>query len=82
MLSQPGISSLIVLEGINDVGFPHLKPRLPNGTLLKDLPFTHEAVSAEDLIVGLQQIIDRGPPTWNQGVWCDSDTFRRSRLLQ
>lgn len=59
VLSQPGISSLIVLEGINDVGFPHLKPRLPNGTLLKDLPFTHEAVSAEDLIVGLQQIIER-----------------------
>jgi lysophospholipase L1-like esterase len=59
VLSQPGISSLIVLEGINDIGFPHLKPRLPNGTLLKGLPFTHEVVSAEDLIVGLQQIIER-----------------------
>jgi lysophospholipase L1-like esterase len=36
-----------------------MKPRLPNGTVLKDLPFTHEVVSAEDLIMGLKQIIDR-----------------------
>jgi lysophospholipase L1-like esterase len=59
VLSQPGISSLIILEGINDIGFQHLKPRLANGTVLKDLPFTHEVVSAEDLIMGLRQIIDR-----------------------
>lgn len=59
VLAQPGVSNLIVLEGINDLGFPHLKPRLPDGTMLKDLPFTHEVVSAEDLIVGLQQIIER-----------------------
>jgi lysophospholipase L1-like esterase len=59
VLSQPGVSSLIVLEGINDIGFPHLKPRLPNGTTLKELPFTHEVVNAEDLIRGLQQIIER-----------------------
>ncbi len=59
VLAQPGISGMIVLEGINDIGFPHLKPRLPNGTVLKDLPFTHELVSAEDLIMGLRQIIER-----------------------
>ncbi len=59
VLAQPGVANLIVLESINDIGFPHLKPRLPDGTVLKDLPFTHELVSAEDLIVGLQQIIDR-----------------------
>ncbi len=59
VLAQPGVSSLIVLEGINDLGFPHLKPRLPDGTILKDLPFTHEVVTAEDLIAGLQQIIER-----------------------
>ena len=59
VLSQPGVSGLIVLEGINDIGFPHLKPRLPDGTVLKDLPFTREVVSAEDLITGLQQIIER-----------------------
>jgi lysophospholipase L1-like esterase len=60
VLAQPGVSGLIVLEGINDIGLPNLRPRLPDGTALKDLPFIHEVVSAEDLIVGLKQIIERG----------------------
>lgn len=59
VLAQPGVSAVIMLEGINDIGFPHLKPRLPNGETLKDPPFVHELVSAEDLIVGFKQIIDR-----------------------
>jgi lysophospholipase L1-like esterase len=59
VLAQPGVVDLIVLVGINDVGWPHMKPRLPNGTVLKDTPFTHELVSAEDLIVGLEQLIAR-----------------------
>jgi lysophospholipase L1-like esterase len=59
VLAQPGISTLIVLEGINDIGWPHMKPRLPNGTIVKETPFTHEVVSAEDLVMGLQQIIER-----------------------
>ena len=59
VLAQPGVANLIILESINDIGWPHMKPRLPNGTVLKDLPFTHELVSAEDLIMGLRQIIDR-----------------------
>ncbi len=59
VLAQPGVANLIVLEGINDIGWPHMKPRLPNGTVLKDLPFTHELVTADDLIMGLQQIIAR-----------------------
>lgn len=59
VLAQPGVSTLIVLEGINDIGWPHMKPRSPNGTIVKETPFTHEVVSAEDLITGLQQIIER-----------------------
>jgi lysophospholipase L1-like esterase len=59
VLAQPGVANLIVLEGINDIGWPHMKPRLPNGTTLKETPFVHELVSAQDLITGLQQIIDR-----------------------
>jgi lysophospholipase L1-like esterase len=59
VLAQPGVVNLIVLESINDIGWPHMKPRLPNGTVVKDLPFTHEVVSAEDLIMGLRQIIER-----------------------
>jgi lysophospholipase L1-like esterase len=59
VLAQPGVSGVIVLEGINDIGLPNLRPRLPDGTTLKDLPFVHEVVTAEDLIVGLKQIIER-----------------------
>ena len=59
MLAQPGVANLIVLEGINDIGWPHMKPRLLNGTTIKETPFTHEVVSAEDLIMGLQQLVER-----------------------
>jgi lysophospholipase L1-like esterase len=59
VLAQPGVVNLIVLEGINDIGWPHMKPRMPNGTTMKEPPFAHELVSAQELIVGLQQIIER-----------------------
>jgi lysophospholipase L1-like esterase len=59
VLAQPGVVSLIVLEGINDIGWPHMKPRSPNGAPPREMPFTHELVSAQDLIMGLQQIIER-----------------------
>lgn len=59
VLAQPGVVNLIVLEGINDIGWPHMKPRLPNGAAPVEMPFVHEVVSAQDLIMGLQQIIER-----------------------
>lgn len=60
VLAQPGVVSLIMLEGINDIGWPHMKPRpLPDGTTPKDGPFSGEVASAEDLIAGLRQIIER-----------------------
>jgi len=59
VLAQPGIVNLILLEGINDIGWPHMKPRMPNGTTMKEAPFAGEMVSAQELIVGLQQIIER-----------------------
>ncbi|HEY6444671.1 MAG TPA: SGNH/GDSL hydrolase family protein [Candidatus Acidoferrales bacterium] len=60
VLAQPGVINLIVLEGINDIGWPHMKPRPPaNGTSQSEGPFARETVSAQDLIEGLQQIIDR-----------------------
>jgi lysophospholipase L1-like esterase len=60
VLAQPGVTSLIILEGINDIGWPHMKPRpLPDGTTPKEGPFTAEVVSAPDLIAGLQQMIER-----------------------
>ena len=47
MLAQPGVKYLIVLEGINDIG--HAGSSAP----------ASEAVTADDLIAGLTQIIDR-----------------------
>jgi lysophospholipase L1-like esterase len=60
VLSQPGISGLIVLEGINDIGWPHMRLlSTKEGQPTKESPFAAESVSAKDLIIGLLQIIDR-----------------------
>ena len=60
VLTQPGVVNVIVLEGINDIGWPHMKPRpLPDGTIPKAGPFSNEVVSSQDLIAGLQQVINR-----------------------
>jgi len=60
VLAQPGVVSLIILEGINDIGWPHMRPRpLPDGTTPKEGPFSGEVVSAEDLIAGLRQMVER-----------------------
>jgi lysophospholipase L1-like esterase len=47
VLAQPGVQYLIVLEGINDLG--HAGTSAPES----------ETVSAQDIIAGLQQMIDR-----------------------
>jgi lysophospholipase L1-like esterase len=59
VLAQQGVVSLIVLEGINDIGWPHMKPKLPNGNAIREPPFAKELVSTQELIMGLQQIIER-----------------------
>ncbi len=60
VLAQPGVTDLIVLESINDIGWPHMKPPpSKDGTAPVETPFSKQHVSAQDLIVGLQQIIDR-----------------------
>lgn len=59
VLAQPGVVSVILLQGINDIGWPHLKPKSPDGTRPKDPPFANEAVTADDLIEGQKQIIER-----------------------
>ena len=47
VLAQPGVKYVIVLEGINDLG--HAGPSAP----------ASETVSAEDIIAGLKQMIER-----------------------
>jgi lysophospholipase L1-like esterase len=60
VLSQPGVADLIVLEGINDIGWPSYKPRPDkNGVTPKEGPYVNQKVTAMDLIQGLQQLIDR-----------------------
>jgi lysophospholipase L1-like esterase len=59
VLAQTGVANIILLEGINDIGYPHMKPRMPKGTTLQELPFVHELVTAQDLISGMRQIIER-----------------------
>jgi lysophospholipase L1-like esterase len=59
VLAQPGVTDLIVLESINDIGWPHMKPPPSKDGTVPETPFAKQQVSAQDLIVGLQQIIDR-----------------------
>lgn len=59
VLAQPGVANLIVLEGVNDIGWPHIKlpPQAENAPKLP--PFAAEKVTAEEIIAGLRQIIER-----------------------
>jgi lysophospholipase L1-like esterase len=65
VLAQPGIAGIILLEGINDIGWPRMKPPSPRpgdsaqGAASMESPFAKELVSAQDIIAGYQQIIDR-----------------------
>jgi lysophospholipase L1-like esterase len=65
VLAQPGIANIILLEGINDIGWPRMKPPATRsggpaqGAASMESPFAKEFVSAQDIIAGYQQIIDR-----------------------
>lgn len=59
VLSQPGVTALILLEGINDIGWPSMKPRTLKDGTVRPNPWAEEKVTADDLIGGLQQMIER-----------------------
>ncbi len=60
VLAQPGVATLIVLEGINDIGFPRIRfAELKNLPAPRENPFASQKVSAEEIIDGLKQIIGR-----------------------
>jgi lysophospholipase L1-like esterase len=65
VLAQPGVAGIILLEGINDIGWPRMKPPAPRpggpaqGTSSTESPFAKELVSEQDIIAGYRQIIDR-----------------------
>ena len=59
VLAKPGVTEVILLEGINDIGWPNMKPfPMKDGSIRKN-PFTGEAVTANDLSLGMKQIIAR-----------------------
>ena len=49
VLAQEGVRYLIVLEGINDIGWPHMQ----------DGKYAGDAVSADEMIAALRQIAER-----------------------
>jgi lysophospholipase L1-like esterase len=59
VLSLPGTTNLIVLLGINDIGFARLRMPGAKGAEAKEGPFASQAVSADEMVAGLQQIIGR-----------------------
>lgn len=60
VLAQPAVRSVIVLEGINDIGWPHMKmPSTSDAAPPKENPLMAQIVTAQDLIDGYKQIIDR-----------------------
>jgi lysophospholipase L1-like esterase len=65
VLARPGIGGIILLEGINDIGWPRMKLPAPEPgdparrNASTESPFANELVNAQDIIAGYQQIIDR-----------------------
>jgi lysophospholipase L1-like esterase len=60
VLSNAGVRNLIVLEGINDIGWPSMKPPASMSAEHPGVsPFAGQRVTAGDLITGLEQIILR-----------------------
>ena len=59
VLSQAGVTDLIFLEGINDIGWPHMKMPANGSTEPRVNPFAGQVVDAKELIAGIQQIVDR-----------------------
>lgn len=57
VLSQPGVTDLILLEGGNDVLWPHMTT--PKGVDPSFPDFSAEDVTSSELIVGMRQMIDR-----------------------
>jgi len=60
VLGQPGVTTLVLMEGINDIGFPRIRfAEFKNLPAPRENPFASQKVSAEEIIDGLKQIIER-----------------------
>jgi len=59
VLAQPGARTLILLEGINDIGFPNIPAGRFGGDAGNAFNPSAEDVSADEIIGGLRQLIER-----------------------
>jgi lysophospholipase L1-like esterase len=60
VLAQSGVTTLILMEGINDIGFPRIRfAEFKNLPAPRENPFAAQKVSAEEITDGLKQIIGR-----------------------
>ena len=76
VLANPGVTKLLVLEGINDLGWPHMKP--PKGvdvSRFKMPDFSKQDVTPDDLIVAMRQIIERAHAHGIQVYGCTMTPF-------
>jgi lysophospholipase L1-like esterase len=60
VLAQPGVSTMILIEGINDIGFPNIPAgAFGRGGGANAFDPSAEEVSADEIIGGLRQLIER-----------------------
>ena len=74
VLSQPGVADLIVLEGINDIGWPHMKPFPARaGSPMSGNPFADQRGECRRSHSGFQADHRPRAPTWNSCLWRNHD---------
>ncbi len=59
VLGKPGVTAVILLEGINDIGWPNMKPPSMKQEPMRKGPFADQVVTASDVILGMKQIVER-----------------------
>lgn len=76
VLSLPGVTHLVLFEGLNDIGFPG--GRFPDNTLLAD---PAEPPTAEDLIDAYRQLIARAHAHGIKAIGCTLVPFDEANSL-
>ena len=83
VISRPGVTGLIVLEGINDICWPQIRIAPAKGAHeTSEKPFAGQVVTARDLIAGLQQIIERAHEHGIRVFGATITPYEGTRLVQ
>jgi lysophospholipase L1-like esterase len=59
VLGKPGVTTIILLEGINDIGWPNMKPPGATNDTARKNPFADQVVTSDAVILGMTQMIER-----------------------